>query len=54
MDENQSTLTFVTESLPRFTIGKAYDFDLQAEGGTPPYSYEVTEGALPQGVDLES
>ena len=54
MDENQSTLTFVTESLPRFTIGKAYNFDLQAEGGTPPYSYEVTEGALPEGVVLES
>ena len=54
MDENQSTLTFITESLPRFTVGKAYNFDLQAVGGTPPYSYEVTEGALPQGVVLES
>jgi hypothetical protein len=54
MDENQSDLTFITEALPRFTIGKAYNFDLQAGGGTPPYSYEVTEGALPEGVVLES
>ena len=54
MDENQSDLAFVTEDLPRFTVGEVYNFDLQAEGGTPPYSYEVTEGALPQGVDLES
>ena len=54
MAENQSDLTFVTEDLPRFTVGKAYNFDLQAVGGTPPYSYEVTEGALPQGVVLES
>jgi len=54
MDENQSTLTFITEDLPGFSVGKAYNFDLQAVGGTPPYSYEVTEGALPQGVVLES
>jgi len=54
MDEKKSTLTFITESLPGFTVGEAYNFDLQAVGGTPPYSYEVTEGALPQGVDLES
>ena len=53
MDENQSTLTFITEDLPRFTVGEAYDFDLQAVGGTPPYSFEVTDGALPEGIGLE-
>ena len=45
-------LTFETESLPAFTVGDAYDFDIQAVGGTPPYQYQLTQGSLPSGIAL--
>jgi len=49
---DQSTLTFITESLPAFTVGEPYDFDLEAVGGTPPYTFQLTQGALPDGIGL--
>src|SRR6266849_3160842 len=54
MAEYQSTLTFITESLPAFIVGQEYDVDLEVSGGTAPYSCEITQGALPDGVDLSS
>ena len=45
-------LTFQTESLPAFTVGDFYDFDIQAVGGTQPYQYQLTQGSLPSGVAL--
>ena len=45
-------LTFETESLPGFTVGQAYDFDIQAVGGTPPYQFQLTQGSLPSGIGL--
>ena len=49
-----SDLTFQTESLPGFTVGQAYDFDIQAVGGTPPYQFQLTQGSLPAGIVLSS
>src|SRR2546429_3388377 len=49
-----SDLTFQTESLPAFTVGQAYDFDIQAVGGTPPYQFQLTQGSLPAGIVLTS
>ena len=48
------SLTYITESLPAFTVGAAYDFDLEAVGGTQPYTFVLTQGALPDGVSLSS
>jgi large repetitive protein len=54
MSQHESTLTFITESLPAFTVGQPYDFDLEASGGSPPYVFAVTQGELPPGVALSS
>ena len=52
MSEAQSTLTFITETLPGFELGEEYAVNLQVSGGAPPYSFMITQGALPAGVDL--
>lgn len=43
----QSALTFITESLPDFHVGVAANFQIQASGGKPPYSFKITQGKLP-------
>ena len=47
-----STLTFITESLPDFTQNTPANFQLEAVGGTPPYTFEITQGALPAAMSL--
>ena len=54
MSQYQSTLTFITESLTAFTVGAPYDFDLEASGGTPPYTFALTQGELPDGIAISS
>ncbi len=41
-------------ALPAGTVGSAYSSTVQATGGTPPYIYTVTSGALPAGLVLLS
>ena len=48
----QSTLTFITESFPTFTVGEPQQVDLEVSGGTPPYYFEITQGELPESLDL--
>lgn len=48
----QSTLTFITESLPDFHVGVPANFQIEASGGTPPYSFGITQGMLPTGLSL--
>ena len=48
----QSTLQFLTESLPQFTVGKRSSFKLQATGGTTPYTFVIESGALPTKLTL--
>ncbi|MHB8393447.1 MAG: G1 family glutamic endopeptidase [Candidatus Dormibacteria bacterium] len=48
------TLAVATMSLPGATVGVAYSASLQASGGTPPYSWAITSGALPSGISLSS
>lgn len=48
----QSTLTFITESLPDFTVGITANFDVKASGGTRPYRFEITQGTLPRQLEL--
>jgi hypothetical protein len=52
----RSTLTFLTESLPGFAVGRAVKNNtrIQAIGGTPPYSFGLSQGsALPAGLSLD-
>lgn len=49
-----STLAFLTESLPAFTVGQQSSFTLQATGGTPPYTFKITSGALPANLTLST
>ena len=47
------TLTLTTAaSLPGGTAGTAYTTTLQASGGTTPYSWSMSSGALPAGLTL--
>lgn len=48
-----STLTFITESLPDFTVGEHANFQIVASGGTPPYNFDVTSGTLPANLKLK-
>lgn len=49
---SSSRLTFITESLPDFTVDVPAQVDLQVSGGTPPYTFDITEGTLPRGLQL--
>jgi hypothetical protein len=43
-----------TNSLADALIGAAYSQPLRAAAGTPPYSWSVTSGAMPDGITLDS
>jgi len=46
-------LTIVTDSLPGALAGAPYSATLQAVGGTPPYSWSIVSGGLPDGLSLD-
>jgi hypothetical protein len=48
------TLTLLSSTLPAATAETAYSQTLTASGGTAPYTYAVTGGALPAGLSLSS
>jgi hypothetical protein len=53
LSTRRSTLAFLTESLPAFTVGRLKKTRIQAVGGTPPYSFGLTQGSsLPAGLGL--
>ncbi|MFP2906863.1 putative Ig domain-containing protein [Pyxidicoccus sp. 3LFB2] len=45
-------LNLNTQALPDAYVGRAYSAPLLATGGVPPYTWAVTEGALPSGLTL--
>jgi hypothetical protein len=47
-------LVITTASLPSGQVGTAYSATLAATGGTTPYSWAVTSGALPAGLTLNA
>src|SRR5262249_54651323 len=47
-------ITISPASLPGGTIGESYSQTLTASGGTAPYTFAVTSGALPDGLSLAS
>jgi putative Ig domain-containing protein len=52
MAPTQSSLTFITESLPDFPVGVPKQVVLEVSGGTPPYRFEITQGTLPRALRL--
>lgn len=48
------TLTYWTESLRQFYVGEPSNFDLEAVGGTPPYTFEIVDGVLPAGMHMNA
>ena len=53
-DCTTNTLTFLTESLSDFTLGEPAHFDIEGIGGTPPYTFEIYDGAFPAGLHMNS
>jgi len=51
---NISTLAVLTRALPAGVVGAAYSADLQAAGGTPPYTWSFSSGSLPSALALSS
>ena len=51
---DDSTLTFVTESLPAFTVGQYYEQTPQSVGGWGVVIFAVESGAFPDGIDLSA
>ncbi len=47
-------LEITTPSLAGGTVGTPYSQTLQAQGGTPPFSWAITAGSLPSGLSLNS
>ncbi|XQA69621.1 putative Ig domain-containing protein [Xanthomonas sacchari] len=48
------TLTVAPSTLPSGTAGTAYNQTLSTSGGTAPYTYALSSGALPAGLSLSS
>ena len=46
------TVTLAPPTLPNGTVASPYTATLHADGGTVPYSFTVTVGALPDGLTL--
>ncbi len=51
---NAPTITIAPTSLPAASIAAAYNQTVTASGGSAPYTYTVTAGALPAGLTLSS
>lgn len=49
-----SSMSITTASLPAATVGIAYSQTLAVAGGTSPYTWSVSVGALPAGLNLNS
>jgi hypothetical protein len=49
---NPGPLVIATVSLPAASIGNPYNTTLTATGGTPPYTWSITNGTLPAGLSL--
>ncbi|MGA7684925.1 MAG: putative Ig domain-containing protein [Terriglobales bacterium] len=47
-------LTITTTTLPSGTDGSSYNATVTASGGLPPYSWSVSAGSLPNGLNLNS
>ena len=52
MTVNPAALAITTSALPAGTVGAGYSQQIQATGGTTPYSWSIQGGALPSGLQV--
>jgi hypothetical protein len=52
--EAQCTLTNVTESLPAFFVGTPANTEIDVCCGTAPYTFQIIDGALPEGLHMNN
>jgi hypothetical protein len=50
--QSSCTVQFQEEFVPPFYLGQAADYQFQGLSGTPPYTFEVYDGVLPEGLKL--
>jgi MYXO-CTERM domain-containing protein len=50
---NDESVQIVTERLPVARVRRFYEAEVRAEGGAPPYRFDVSVGALPPGFGIE-
>ena len=48
------SISLITTTLSNGTMGISYSATLTASGGTAPYTYAITDGALPEGLSLNA
>ena len=49
-----ASVAIVTDTLPEPVAHAPYYFQLVARGGTPPYTWQLVKGTLPQGLHLQT
>ena len=49
-----STLTITTTSVPDGSVGNQYNANVNAAGGVQPYSWSITSGSLPPGLNFNN
>jgi hypothetical protein len=52
-EEPESVVEITTLTIPNASLEEYYSQTIEAEGGTPPYSWDLTTGSLPDGITLE-
>ena len=52
MTEENSAISWTTESLPAMEVGEEYAEWLQVTGGTAPYSFQLADGQPPAGIEV--
>ncbi len=51
---NTASLSVTSTSLPNGLVGSAYSVSLTATGGTPPLTWTLTSGSLPNGLNFDA
>jgi uncharacterized protein (TIGR03437 family) len=51
---DEAPLTILSTWVPGAQVNAAFSAPLQASGGTPPYTWQTTAGALPRGLSLSA
>jgi hypothetical protein len=52
-EEPEPVVEITTLTIPNACLGQYYNQTIEVEGGTPPYSWDLTAGRLPDGIALE-
>lgn len=53
-EHGAAPIQIATSTLPGGNVGTAYNAQLQATGGVPPYSWSILSGSLPAGLALQN